>query len=214
MFSKNKMAKSARHHNTVWVFFLALVVSGAMVGLYVYPTYQSLEQVKAETVLAEQEIAKQTRALAVVQEASKNPQPTQQELLLNTQVTAQPDKTELVRYLEGVTPYRYVAAGQKTLLKSFTVRDEGVPAARIVPNGEHAAAGNGTQPGSIAVQGVLESSKAAFLQFLSELERTDRRLFTVNQLSWREARDAKTPLTSEIQFTVNMQTYYQPVGTK
>lgn len=216
MKTPKQIQKPVRRRNTLWVLLLATVTACFIAGLYVYPAYQSIQNDKLAAADAESKISQLETTLISLKEANKNPQPTQLDLLLNQQIPASADATELIKYLDSITPYRYVAEGQKTLLKSFNIRDEGILASQI-KNTEadiedmHDAF-EGVVPGRIVIQGVLESSKKAFMDLLAELERTDKRLFTVDQLSWKESRSAKARPASEIQYSINIHTYYQAGG--
>ena len=190
MSAKKVTAIPVKRGNLLWVLLLAILTTGGIAGLYLYPNLQALERDKQAIVSAETQLTEKKITLAELVEANKTPKINQLDILLNKQVPPQPEKTELIRYLDEISPYRQAVEGEKTLLKSFNLRDE---QAVSTPGAEDARpVADYVVPGRIAIQGVLESSKEAFMGFLAELERTDKRLFTINQLSLNQAKGPQT----------------------
>ena len=192
-------------HHFKWspslILIAAILIFISHVIFSTYPAWRTNQTTAQELENIKNLISVKTKQLALAIEENTNLNPTDEEMLRETQIPANGDTTNLLRYLEKITPYDSVSDAQKIDLKSIGVSS-------ISVSKQEATASKIVQ---MRINISFTSSPSAFRQLIKELERSTKRIFTINDISLSESNIG--PLPQRGKYTLSMIAYNQQQET-
>lgn len=192
---KQKIA-TRKKFNPFYIVVIAVVFAIGHAFFVTYPDYQETQFVKDQTKDLEDQKLIKDKELEKAKEQAANLTPTDEELLRQSQIPEQVDIASLLRYLEEVTPFNTTEL-QKIDLKSINLT-------KVVVSKKESRKQKAQE---LKISLSLVSSPAAFRSFLQELERSDKRIFSISDISMTEI--ATGPLSKRGKYNLTMIAYNQ-----
>lgn len=150
----------------------------------------SLEEEKGEKKKLELDLEKAEKKAAELT-------PTDNEILRETQIPKSPEVTELLRYLENITPFENSQELKKIDLKSIAISEVSVSKKEERKQ----------KVKQLKISLSFTTSPQAFRELLVELERSDKRIFTITDISAAESTEG--PLSLRGKYSLTMIAYNQ-----